>query len=192
MTREEQKQKRRQEILYVGLSLFIKKGYAATKIANIAEEANMSMGLLFHYFNSKEALLEELVQLGLEGTRLPLQGIIKEPLEFFKSFTEDLFKSMQQEPYVAQMFTLMGQVQRNEGIPENIRQLALEVNTIESCVVIIEEGQKKGSIRQGNALALSNTYWCTIQGIAEQYVLRPDIPLPEVEWIIDLISEKGR
>ena len=58
MKRQEQKEARRQEILYVALDLFVKKGYAATKITDIAEKASMSVGLLFHYFESKEKLYE--------------------------------------------------------------------------------------------------------------------------------------
>lgn len=53
-TRDEQKEKRRKEILTAGLDLFIRKGYSATKIKDIAEHVGMSVGLLFHYFESKE------------------------------------------------------------------------------------------------------------------------------------------
>ena len=53
MNRKEQKEKRRKEILAVGLDLFVRKGYAATKTQDISQEAGMSEGLLFHYFASK-------------------------------------------------------------------------------------------------------------------------------------------
>ena len=49
-TRKEKKERRRQEILYAALELFVTKGYAATKITDIAKSANMSRGLMFHYF----------------------------------------------------------------------------------------------------------------------------------------------
>ena len=58
-TRDEQREKRRQEILEMALDLFIRKGYAATKISDIAQNVGMSVGLLFHYFDSKEKLYEE-------------------------------------------------------------------------------------------------------------------------------------
>ena len=60
-TRKEKKERRRQEILYAALELFVTKGYAATKITDIAKSANMSRGLMFHYFESKEKLYEELL-----------------------------------------------------------------------------------------------------------------------------------
>ena len=55
-TRKEHKEKRRQEIICAALELFVSKGYAATKVTDIAERVNMSTGLLFHYFESKEKL----------------------------------------------------------------------------------------------------------------------------------------
>ncbi len=63
--REEQKEKRRQDILRAGLKLFACKGYEATKINDIAEEAGMSLGLLYHYFESIEILHEELINIAL-------------------------------------------------------------------------------------------------------------------------------
>ena len=56
MKRVEQKEKRRQEILNAGLDLFIQKGYSATRTAEIAKAVDMSEGLLFHYFETKEKL----------------------------------------------------------------------------------------------------------------------------------------
>lgn len=52
--REQQKEKRRKEILLAGLDLYIRRGYSATKIKDIADQVGMSTGLLFHYFETKK------------------------------------------------------------------------------------------------------------------------------------------
>lgn len=185
--RQEQKEQRRQEILYAALDLFVTKGYAATKISDIADRVSMSVGLLFHYFESKEKLYEELVTMGLQGTRYPAAQHYEVALDFFTQFTEQLIKIMKEQPYVAKLFVLMANAQRSEGTPESVREIALKVNTIEQFVPIVERGQQEGSIRQGNPLALSNAFWCSIQGIAEQYAAHPEIPLPEAEWLVDIV-----
>jgi AcrR family transcriptional regulator len=190
MKREEQKEQRKKQIMSVALDLFVKKGYAATKVSDIAKAANMSVGLLFHYFESKEKLLEELTYIGVQGTQMPLQMEYLDELNFFEKFTSQLIAYMQEQPITAKMFVFMAQMQRTEGIPENIKETALSVNTIEKSVEIIKAGQKKGIIRKGDPMALSNAYWCSIQGIAEQYAMHPDIPLPEAEWIVDIIRLK--
>ena len=64
MTREEQKAQRRQLIITNALELFVKKGYSETKIGDIAKASNMSVGLMFHYFESKEKFLYRLRRFG--------------------------------------------------------------------------------------------------------------------------------
>ena len=189
-TRQEQKEQRRQEIMYAALDLFVKRGYAATKIADIAKAASMSVGLLFHYFESKEKLYEELVKMGLQGTAYPGEQKCEHAIDFFVQFAEQLFTYMRQQPYVAKMFVLMADAQRSEGTPEHIREIAMQVNTIEQFVPIVEWGQKEGSIKQGDALALSSAFWCSIQGIAEQYAAHPDMGLPDAQWIVDIVRAK--
>ena len=44
------------------LTLFVERGYYDTKITDIAAAVPMSTGLMFHYFESKEELLLELVK----------------------------------------------------------------------------------------------------------------------------------
>ena len=51
------------------LTLFVERGYYDTKITDIAKAVPMSTGLMFHYFESKEELLLELVKMGAESTK---------------------------------------------------------------------------------------------------------------------------
>ena len=72
MTRKEQKEERRKAILMTALELFVKRGYYETKITDIAAAVPMSTGLMFHYFESKEELLTELIRMGAEYSgRMP-------------------------------------------------------------------------------------------------------------------------
>jgi AcrR family transcriptional regulator len=52
---------RRREILAAATSVFADKGVARTKVTDIAAAANLSHGLLYHYFPSKEAVFEAIV-----------------------------------------------------------------------------------------------------------------------------------
>ena len=189
-TRKEQKERRRQEIINAALELFVSKGYAATKITDIAKRVNMSIGLMFHYFESKEALYEELIRMGLEGTSYPEAQKCEHAIGYFVKFTEELFEYMKKQPIVAKMFVLMAEAQRSEATPEHIREIAMKVNTIEQFVPIIEWGQQEGSIKEGNPLVISNAFWCSIQGIAEQYATNQEIELPNAEWIVDIVRKK--
>jgi AcrR family transcriptional regulator len=50
------------EVLDAALELFIEKGFASTRVEDIAKRAGLSKGTVYLYFPSKEALLEGLVR----------------------------------------------------------------------------------------------------------------------------------
>jgi AcrR family transcriptional regulator len=52
----------RDRVLQAGLELFGERGYHATSIAEIGERAGISKSVLYHYFGSKAALYEALVE----------------------------------------------------------------------------------------------------------------------------------
>ena len=54
---------RKKEILETAEELFCKNGYIATSIQNILEYLNISKGSLYHHFDSKETILEEIFRL---------------------------------------------------------------------------------------------------------------------------------
>lgn len=190
MTRKEQREVRKQQIFQTALDLFVQQGYYGTKTSQISRRAGISEGLLFHYFPSKEKLLEELVQLGVMGMRMPTQIEAINGLDFFYQFILMLFETLEKNPFIAQMFIFMAHVAVAEDIPEHLRKMAVSVDPIKDSVCRIEEGQRDGSIREGNPMALSNMYWCSVHGIMEQYSRRPDIPLPDPEWIIDMLRAR--
>jgi TetR/AcrR family transcriptional regulator, fatty acid metabolism regulator protein len=49
---------RRRQILDAAVRAFARRGYEATRVGDIAVEAGVAYGLVYHYFRSKEELLE--------------------------------------------------------------------------------------------------------------------------------------
>lgn len=186
MTRKEQKEERGRQILLKALELFVTKGFSETKIIDIAQSLNISTGLLFHYYESKEQLYLELVKIGVEGTKAPQRQTYSSPLEYFELFVRDLFAASAVKPSICQMFVLMNQARR-PGIPENIRSLAMSINQIEVSAEIIKKGQKKGLLKKGDAKSLAAAFWSSIQGIMEEHTINPELPLPDINWVLDII-----
>ena len=191
LTREEQKEQRKQLIIFKALELFARKGYSDTKIGDIAKAANMSVGLMFHYFESKEQLYEELVRMGAQGTNVPLDMDFENPLDYFSGFLKTLFQYAKEQPWVFYMFVLMSQARRSDGIPPHIKEIAMSVNQVEQSAEIIAAGQQYGYFREGDPYSLSFAFWSSVQGITEQLAVSPELiekgQLPETDWIIDII-----
>ena len=70
------------KILEAALGLFGTKGYKSTSISDIVKSAGISKGLVYHYFESKEDLLKQLVDYLFEVANERMQGIMaKKDLE---------------------------------------------------------------------------------------------------------------
>jgi TetR/AcrR family fatty acid metabolism transcriptional regulator len=51
---------KRRLILDAAVRVFARQGFHATRVSDIADEAGVAYGLVYHYFNSKDAVLNEL------------------------------------------------------------------------------------------------------------------------------------
>lgn len=63
--RKRRKEARPAELTAAALSLFVEKGFAATRLEDIAERAGVSKGTLYLYFDGKEALFKAVIQEGI-------------------------------------------------------------------------------------------------------------------------------
>lgn len=63
--RERRKEARPVELLDAALTLFVEKGYAATKVEEVAAMAGVSKGTLFLYFATKEELFKAVIRSNL-------------------------------------------------------------------------------------------------------------------------------
>ncbi|WMJ83200.1 TetR/AcrR family transcriptional regulator [Oscillospiraceae bacterium LTW-04] len=188
MNRAEQKKLRRQEILLKALDLFVQKGYVGTKTKEIAKALEMSEGLLFHYFPTKEALYLELVKLGVEGVQV-FGKQIEDPYKVFYDIIEHFFQKAKESRSVAKMFILIDRAQNKERTPEEVYKVATTVDTIRDSVPIIETGQKKGVFRSGDPLSLSFTLWNAVQGNMEALARNPEMDVPDAAWIMSILAK---
>jgi AcrR family transcriptional regulator len=88
---EKIRRKRKEAIKAVALELFARYGFHYTSISRIAKEARVSKGLMYNYFDSKEALLESIIMDAVEiGERLMKESLENKatPREQLRGLTE--------------------------------------------------------------------------------------------------------
>ncbi|MDO5693240.1 MAG: TetR/AcrR family transcriptional regulator [Pseudomonadota bacterium] len=83
--RARRKQARPGELIEAALALFVEKGYAATRVEEVAAHAGVSKGTLFLYFPSKEELFKAVVH---ENASRHLQDAFREVAEYAGTSTE--------------------------------------------------------------------------------------------------------
>ena len=59
-------EKRKLELLKIAYGMFITKGYENTSVDGIIEEAGIAKGTFYYYFESKEQLLEDVIEMMLD------------------------------------------------------------------------------------------------------------------------------
>ena len=70
---------RRTEILDAAENLFAAKGYASTAISDILEALNIAKGTFYHYFASKEALMDAVIERYIDAEMAVAQAVADDP-----------------------------------------------------------------------------------------------------------------
>ena len=73
------REQRRGDILEAALRVFSAEGYHRTRVADIIAEANIARGTFYLYFDSKNAIFHELLELVLERIDQSFHGVDLEP-----------------------------------------------------------------------------------------------------------------
>lgn len=66
-SRADREAERRKAILRAAVEVFSRKGYQGCRIADVAREAGVAYGLVYHYFRNKDELLESVFSSGWAG-----------------------------------------------------------------------------------------------------------------------------
>lgn len=187
-TRAQRRAEQRGRILSIALAEFVQHGFNGASTRTITKKAGVSSGLLFHYFPSKEAVFEELVNIGCAHLEVDLAQACADPIGFLCEKAEESINMLREAPTNALFFLFIDYAQRNPGISAKADEMLNKHNVIDQSVPVFEAGQASGVIRAGDPLALSLAFWSVLQGVAEEIAVRPELPLPDAEWILAMVQ----
>jgi AcrR family transcriptional regulator len=88
---------RQAELLAIAADLFAERGYVATTVRDIADEAGILSGSLYHHFDSKESMIDEILSTFIDQTLSSYEGVIAEgkgPKETFEGLVRTSLESM--------------------------------------------------------------------------------------------------
>jgi AcrR family transcriptional regulator len=84
------KEARPQELLAAALDLFVERGFAVTRLEDVAKRAGVSKGTLYLYFANKEELFKAVVRENI----LPVLGEAEAIIDSFEGNSMDLFRDI--------------------------------------------------------------------------------------------------
>ncbi|MFP7484212.1 TetR/AcrR family transcriptional regulator [Priestia filamentosa] len=199
MPRQDQQNKqirdeRRAQILQAALRVFARRGMVAAKISDIAKEAKLSHGLVYHYFKSKEEIFMTLVQKALESSLNVIYYANEQvgtPLEKLRWMTEQIMKSINNGEEVL-LFLIMIQASTSDIVSEEVKEILTgehAVSPVMATIPLIMEGQKVKEIKQGDPVQLAVTYYAFIQGLAINKIQWEECPMPEAHLIMNIFKK---
>jgi AcrR family transcriptional regulator len=94
------------QILQATRDLFLSKGYYSTSIEDIAKQAQISKGLLYHYFKGKEDLLAAMVEVRLSDllTVMNTAAAKATPVEQIRQIAEGALDDVWRQPEVFRFY----------------------------------------------------------------------------------------
>lgn len=185
---------RQEQILQAAMKVFARRGMAAAKISDIASEAGLSHGLVYHYFKSKEEIFFTLVKKALRGSASVIQYAQQQegsPLQKLRWLTQMILQNITGEG--AYLFLIMMQAFTSDEIPEEVKQMMddeLAFSAIKATLPLIKAGQLTGEILQDDPEILAVLYYSFIQGLAISKIQWKDCPMPDADMILRVLKAK--
>ena len=159
---------RRDQILHAALKVFARKGLKAAKIADIAAQANISQGLIHHYFTGKEDVFTAVVERAMTGALAAFDDMANPGPEAWECLTQITDRMLQGLVIHPEYMLVLTQSLVNQDTPPEVGRLLAnlgqQINT--HLVRLIEAGQAAGQITQGSPQELAMTFFAAIQGLA--------------------------
>ena len=156
-------EEKRKLILAASVRVFARKGYHTSRVGDIAEEAGIAHGLLYHYFASKEEVLETVFRENwselLEAFRR-VEESDEPPLTQLEGITKLLLRSWRNDPDLVRV--MVREVARSPQLQGQVEEIREGFTIIQR---VIERGQADGSFRPGIDPRLAS--WIFYGGLEE-------------------------
>jgi AcrR family transcriptional regulator len=165
---------RREQIIGAALVVFAAKGFARATNKDIARAAGITPGLIYHYFESKEALLKAIIDgrspLALIRT-LPPELLDQPPEALLRSVVRQVLAVVEGEPFVQLIRLFLPEIIHNPAIvPAGPVGLAEMARFFERCLVAKME---RGELRRADAALVAQVLMGSIMGmVLRRQVLR--------------------
>jgi AcrR family transcriptional regulator len=163
-------EEKRRLLLDAAVRVFARSGYHDCRVGDITQEAGVAHGLLYHYFTSKEEVLEAVFSDAWRDVLEAFHGIEESdesPRERLRHVAAILLGSWRRDPDLVRV--LVREIGRSPQLQRQVEELAQAFEAIER---IVAQGQHEGDFRSDlDARLLSWIFYGAIEEILTGWVL---------------------
>ncbi|HVM58001.1 MAG TPA: TetR/AcrR family transcriptional regulator [Gaiellaceae bacterium] len=138
-------EEKRRQILDAAVRVFARKGFHTARVGDIAEEAGVAHGLLYHYFASKDEVLEAVFRENWSVLVERVEAVEESgeaAREQLRHVAAIVLRTWLHQPDVVRV--VVREIARSPEVQQRIGEL---VKPIEAIGRIVERGQKTGEFR---------------------------------------------
>ncbi len=159
---------RREQIIDAAMRVFAQKGFVRATNKDVAREAGITPGLIYHYFENKEALLIAII----EGrtplkvlTSLPANVLLVPPEQFFPFVIQQILTVVETENFIALVRVILPELLNNENA--YIAQIAPRAiqRALNSLSEYLEAQMQAGTLQRADVLLNTQIFFGSIVGI---------------------------
>lgn len=173
------RQATKEKIQSAAMEVFVRKGFGAANVQEIADTAGISIGLLYRHYRSKEDLFQELTGYAEAG----IDELVKQfsstesPKHLIGQFAQTVYDDMTTGSALAYLMVVMSHASfarldsdaaaaaTPDGNPHDSNRL------LEAMSRLIRRGQQLGECAPGDANQMATLFLASLQGLAEMKVL---------------------
>ena len=169
---EEIRTKMRNRIIKESILYFARNGFSGTKISDLAKHIGIGQGTLYLYFDSKESLFFEIQKkINREEDIKQLKLLSNLPIpakQKIHKLTKDVLRLLEEDENYAGMIALNTQLMLEQEEDYAADKTTYQSELYNYTATIFQQGQKEGSVVEGNIWMLVDYYW----GVVYLYALK--------------------
>jgi TetR/AcrR family transcriptional repressor of uid operon len=172
---------RRQHILDAAIACFARKGFHQTTMEDIGQEAGLSPGLAYRYFDGKEDIILATIEDSLERSErfFELRADEENTLSVLEQMIDNQFHRLKQpgrDSYYKVRVQLWAEALQNPKVAEKARLLRQQ--GLKQSARLIRRGQEKGQInRDLDAMAVSLALAACHDGFILHWLADPGVDI---------------
>lgn len=165
----EQGSDRRDQLLAIAARLIASRGYSATTVRDIADDAGILSGSLYHHFSSKEAILDEILRTFMDGLLARSEEIAAAgggPRHVLDELIRTAFTTIEQQPDAVGLYQNEAAFLANLPGFEFVASQGARIEGI--WLAVLQEGQREGVFRADLDSAMTYRFirdavWSTVR-----------------------------
>jgi|SRR5215467_8987696 len=170
---------RREQIIDAALRVFSQKGFTSATNKDIAREAGITPGLIYYYFESKEKLLEAIIDARspIRLVNSPPPQLVTMPPELFLRFTiRQVLSIIEGENFVQFIRVMIPEVIRNPQVTPLVAGLFQRL--LDFLTRYFESKMESGELRRSDASLTAQVFLGSVIGfLLRRHIVRDPLAL---------------